>query len=524
MKADTGISTSAIADGSQVLAHDGYDVEAFAQATEDFGRLRRTVEESGATLGTAPALMRDLFWGFHKHAPRIASITTLNPAYELNQQIVGQVLATSEWQELRASGTVGDPLNSALATLGVSARTIAALGEETIRQANLLNELSGEIEQLYAQAESLEELATQVPGSPRSAKLQQQAEQARTTAQEKTAQVEQVQGQLSAGSEKREQQVRQAARQGLVGALQEIEQANDAIKAFGGGAGEGWGTYDGTASRDALSVKEKLTLAKRVGKSAKLQQIAAIAGRFKRIAWQQQRTKVEHPPDEITSVTLGNQLARVLPSELALLAEPQLEDLFYLKYAEASLAQYDLIGHEPQGQGPIILAIDESGSMTADYGGVTGEVWSKAVLLALLSIARMQQRDFAVLHFSGSNNLKVERFPKGTATPAQTISCASHFFGGGTVFEPWMEQALALVDEAAFEKADVICISDGIAAVAESAQSEWQKKRAERKTRVYGILIGTTQGEDVLGQLTDAVFCLADLRADLPALEAIFSV
>lgn len=87
-----------------------------------------------------------------------------------------------------------------------------------------------------------------------------------------------------------------------------------------------------------------------------------------------------------------------------------------------------------------------------------------------------------------------------------------------------MEQALALVDEAAFEKADVICISDGIADVVADAESEWQKKRAERKTRAYGILIGTTQGEDVLGQLTDAVFCLADLRADLPALEAIFSV
>lgn len=524
MTTETGISTGAIADGSQVLAHDGYDVETFAQATEDFGRLGRTVEESDATLSTAPALMRDLFWSFHKHAPRVAPMAALNPAYELNQQIVEQVLATSEWQELRASGTVGDALNSALATLGVGVKTIAALGEETIRQANLLNELSVEVEQLYAQAESLEELAAQAPASPRAAELREQAEHAQAQAQAKAEQAEQVQAQLSAGSEKREQQVRQAARQGLTGALQEIEQANDAVKAFGGGAGEGWGTYDGTASRDALSVKEKLALAKRVGKSAKLQQIAAIAGRFKRIAWQQQRAKVKHPPDEITSVTLGNHLARVLPSELALLAEPALEDLFYLKYAEASLAQYDLIGHEPQGQGPIILAIDESGSMTADYGGVTGEVWSKAVLLALLSIARMQGRDFAVLHFSGGNNLKVERFPKGIATPAQTIACASHFFGGGTVFEPWMEQALALVDEAAFEKADVICLSDSIADVSATAQAEWQKKRAERKTRAYGILIGTTQGEDVLWQLTDAVFCLDDLRADLPALEAIFSV
>ncbi len=524
MKAEVDISTSAIADGTQVLAHDAYDVAAFAQATEDFGRLGRTVEESGATLGTAPSLMRDLFWSFHKHAPRVAPVTSLSPAYELNQQIIEQVLATSEWQELRASGTVGDAFNSTLATLGVSAKTLAALGEETIRQANLLHELSGEIEQLYAQAETLDELAAQVPGTARSAELQQQAEQARTTAQEKAAQAQKVQAQLSAGGEKREQQVRQAARQGLKAALQEVEKTADAIKAFGGGGGDGWGTGDGVASHDTLSVKAKLKLAGAVNKSAKLQQIAAIAGRFKRIAWQQQRVKVKHPPDEIASITLGNQLARVLPSELALLAEPALEDLFYLKYAEASLAQYDLIGHEPQGQGPIILAIDESGSMTADYGGVTGEVWSKAVMLALLSIARMQKRDFAVLHFSGANNLKIERFPKGAATPAQTMACASHFFGGGTVFEPWMEQAMLLVEDAMFEKADVICLSDGIASVTESALREWQEKRAARKTRAYGILIGTTHGEEVMEQLTDMVFCLDDLRADLPALETIFSV
>lgn len=305
--------------------------------------------------------------------------------------------------------------------------------------------------------------------------------------------------------------------------MQEVEQTADAIKAFGSGS-DGWGTGDGVASHATLSVKEKLKLAQQVNKSAKLQQIAAIAGRFKRIAWQQQRAKVKHPPDEITSVTLGNELARILPSELALLSIPQLEDIFYLKYAEASLAQYDLIGHEPQGQGPIILAIDESGSMTADYGGVTGEVWSKAVMLALLSIARLQGRDFAALHFSGAHNLNVERFPKGMATPAQTMTCASHFFGGGTVFEPWMEQALAMVEEAAFEKADVVCLSDGIADVAADAQVEWQKKRAARKTRAYGILIGTSQGEEVMDQLTDAVFCLEDLRADLPALETIFSV
>jgi len=206
-----------------------------------------------------------------------------------------------------------------------------------------------------------------------------------------------------------------------------------------------------------------------------------------------------------------------------LLADADLEDLFYLKFAENGLMQYDLIGHEPEGQGPIIIAIDESGSMTTDYGGMTGEVWSKAVMLALLSIARLQKRELAMIHFSGPSDSRLNMFPKGEATPAQVIACASFYFNGGTVSEPFMEKALDLVDGSQFEKADVICVSDGISGVSMEAQAEWMKRRAERGMRVYGVLIGSNQGEPLLDEICDAVFRLDDLRGDLPALEVIFS-
>jgi uncharacterized protein with von Willebrand factor type A (vWA) domain len=78
--------------------------------------------------------------------------------------------------------------------------------------------------------------------------------------------------------------------------------------------------------------------------------------------------------------------------------------------------QYDLIGHEPEGQGPIIIAIDESGSMTTDYGGMTCEVGSKAMMLGLLSIVRLQKRDLAMIHFSGPGDLRLDLFPIGAHT------------------------------------------------------------------------------------------------------------
>jgi uncharacterized protein with von Willebrand factor type A (vWA) domain len=517
------IVAGAITDGSQVIAHDGFDVETFEQAADDYARLTRTIEETANAIHTGPALLRDLFWSFHKRSPRIAPMSPRSPAHEINREIVEQILSTTEWREMRESGTVGDPLSSAMATIGCAASAVAALDKETIRYLNQLHELSGEVERLFAHAEELDELAALSPDKERAEQLERDAAQARADAAKKEKRAERLNRKLEESSDECGQKVRRAVRRGLAEAMAEVEQANDAIKAFGGGYDTGFGAENGGGGRNSLSTKEKLVIAQQVGRSPKLQQIAAVCGRFTRIALQQQKTRVKHPPDEITSITTGNEIERLLPSEIALLADADLEDLFYLRFTERGLTQYDLIGHEPEGQGPIIIAIDESGSMTTNYGGLTGEVWSKAVTLALLSIARLQKRDLAVIHFSGTDDLRLDLFPKGEATPAEVIACASFFFNGGTVFEPWMKKALELVDGSQFGKADVICVSDGISDVSPEAQAEWTRRRAERGMRSYGVLIGSNQGEALLDEISDAVFRLDDLRSDLPALEVIFS-
>jgi uncharacterized protein with von Willebrand factor type A (vWA) domain len=521
--ADSRSVVVAIADGSQAIAHDGFDVETFEQAADDYARLARIVEETTGAIRTGSALLRDLFWSFHKRSPRVAPIAPLSPAHEINREIVEQVLSTTEWREMRESGTMGDPLSSAMATIGCAASAVAALDKETIRYLNQLHELAGDVEQLFARAEALDELAALAPNEERSNQLKREAAEAMADAAKKEKRAERLNRKLKEPGEEREQNVRRAVRRGLAEAMAEVEQANDAINAFGGGYDAGFGMENGAGGRNSLSTKEKLVIAQQVGRSPKLQQIAAVCGRFTRIAFQQQKTRLKHPPDEITSITVGSEIERLLPSEIALLADPDLEDLFYLKFAERGLMQYDLIGNEPEGQGPIIIAIDESGSMTTDYGGMTGEVWSKAVMLALLSIARLQKRDLAVIHFSGPDDLRLDLFPKGEATPAQVIACASFFFNGGTVFEPWMEKALELVDGSQFEKADVICVSDGISDVSLEAQTEWTRRRAEQGMRAFSVLIGSNQGEALLDDISDVIVRLDDLRGDLPALEVIFS-
>ena len=86
------ISTDAIKDGTQALHHDAWDVQEFDRATATWERLAGTMTSASESLNTAPALIRDLFWSFHKRAPRINDQARLKAAYEINRQIVEEVM------------------------------------------------------------------------------------------------------------------------------------------------------------------------------------------------------------------------------------------------------------------------------------------------------------------------------------------------------------------------------------------------------------------------------------------------
>ncbi len=505
-----------ITDGSQALAHDGYDVAEFRSALLAYSRLARLSQEAAERLVTAPALLRDLFWSFHKRAPMVAPLVPLTATYEFNRQIIEQIMGTVEWQQVREAGTPGDLLNSALATVGVASKALDALDQTTIEQVNGLAEAESGAAELFSRAEALDELAAQAEGD-RAAQLFAQAKIARQEAERQQASAEQLAEALNGDQEAIEDATRRAGRQGLQHVEGQIDGVHAAVAAFGGAAG---------GEQRPLTTKEKIALALQVGKSRRLKEIAALCGRFTRIALQVQETKVKHPPDEITSITIGSDLAHVLPSEIALLTDPLLEDLFYLKFAEGRLMQYALIGNERQGQGPIVVALDSSGSMTEGLGGMTKEVWSKAVALALLAIAQLQQRDFALIHFSDVGQLRQFDFPKGRGDYNQVVAAVDFFFNGGTVYEPWMAAALKLVEDAKYNRADVICISDGEPnSIDHAAWEAWQQRRAAREMRAFGVLIGIDTGAaGVLSRITDALLTLDNLREDLPVLETIFAV
>jgi len=517
---NNNIATGAIADGTQALQHDAYDVQEFDRAVETYQRLAAAVSGAGEDLHTAPALIRDLFWSFHKRAPRINENVAIKPAFAINRRILEEIMSTAEWRQLREVGSINDPMISSIATIGACERAIEALDPNSRSQINRLAAANEAAEKLFGQADVLDELASQATAQ-QVEDLRKRAEKARADARRKERAAARLEEALGEDDDERNRAIRQAARRGMADALDEADAIQNAIAAFGGGYSTSNG---GSGTPSGMTAQEKIELAMRVVRSPKLKLIAEMCGRFTRIAMSVQKSRVNHPPSEITSITIGNDLAHLLPGEVALLGDPDLEDLFYLKFAERLLLQYELEGRESEGRGPIILALDESGSMSESLGGVVKEAWSKSVMLGLLAIARRQKRDLAVIHFSGPDQLQARVFPKGESSPLELIDAVEFFFGGGTVFDRWMEEATRFVDQDRFDRADVIVISDGIASVSTRIEADWWKRKAERRMRCYGVLIGEARGLEVLGRISDAVMTLDDLKQDQEVLETIFSI
>jgi hypothetical protein len=154
------IVTRAIADGTQALSHDAYDVQEFDRAVETYQRLAAAVNSAGEELHTAPALIRDLFWSFHKRAPRIKENVPLKPAFALNRQILEEIMSTAEWRQLREAGSINDSMISAIVTIGACERAIEVLDPTSRNRINRLAAANEAAEKLFGQADVFDELAS----------------------------------------------------------------------------------------------------------------------------------------------------------------------------------------------------------------------------------------------------------------------------------------------------------------------------------------------------------------------------
>ncbi len=311
---------------------------------------------------------------------------------------------------------------------------------------------------------------------------------------------------------------RQKMRDALQGAIKETRDALDGMGAFG---------YDDEPGQmQQHGLKEKMELAKLLRESEKLREIAKIAGRFIRIAKKKQKEKMVS--NTVSSVQMGDNLARTLPSELGKLANPLLSGMFFKSFSEKTLLEYKLHGKVPQGQGPIIYQMDGSGSM-AGYP----EMATKAIGMALAEIAQHEKRDFVLCQFGSSHQYReliilangtvmIDDGKGGKEThpysPLYLMAELEFFFNGGTDFQRPLSEAVKHIAGNKFQRADIIFATDGCAAISDAFMAEFAKVKEEKKFSSLGLLVGKqpdAQGApDVMQRFCDELFCIDDLLSD----------
>ena len=195
----------------------------------------------------------------------------------------------------------------------------------------------------------------------------------------------------------------------------------------------------------------------RLDSSPRLKRICLLAGRLERIAASKARSKVKPGVGEVHGIDLGDDLSRLLPSELVALRHPRLRLHLLSRLLQRKAIVYGMQGKEPQARGPVVVLLDESGSMRSG----DKDIWSKAVCLALLSTATRQKRDWHLISFNGAI-IRETAIPARQATMAIIQQALDHRCRGGTDFDAPVLRAVEIIrTSGSMKKADVVIITDG---------------------------------------------------------------
>lgn len=465
-----------------VLNTDAFDRRRFKQLYELSENMRKEEKKGRENLGSYYTLMQDTWASLYKRAPKISEET--HPELMMNRAMMEKIMSDEEFEGFRRT-TLMDDFSSAIGTLRYSEKIYEWTEEHKQEQEEIKN-LMKELEKLLEQAQQEQQEAdnaqqkadqSQRENNKPNARLQSTAQQKQNKAQATKATAEQIKQQL-------QQQIQSLIngkagnrlQQSLREAMNETKNAKNDIESLLGGFQAGKGADE----MKQLPLKEQLELAEVFRKNKKLKKVAMWAGRFKRtIRKKQKNKKVE--TIERNGVTLGNEVEKLIPNELMNFANPITKLDFLRRFAEGQTLIYENIGKERVDKGPIVICIDESGSMR----NIINQ--AKGFMLAIGSIAKHQRRDFAVIRFTTETKTKV--FPKGKMNSGDVVSMATGFMNGGTSFKAPLNESLKIINSSRFNKADVIFITDGDDTVSSHFIEQFNKKKEEKQFKVLTILL-----------------------------------
>lgn len=491
------------------IESDAYDRRVWAHLREEAPSLGE-LEESGTTLlPHFGSLLQDIFCLLFKYNVSFLEDPEVLPSALLNQKFLHGIREGSQYAILREQ-TLLNEAHAGLSTLILGERLLAMVRAEKFltrrdlrdlwdiqKQEELVNQ---KIEE-YQNADTIPEDQLSEEGKKALQRAKErmggEVQGAEALLRHKTAQLKEDMKQIASQASNRLQAE-------AIKVAQEIEDATEEAETWGNTIGTGQKTPPG----------QKLELGRRLAGNDKLKKLARMVGRMKFHALALRRKVFERASEEVLEVERGDSLHRLLPHEMLSLHHPVLRKDFFRRFLDQELVQYSLRGIEEKGKGPMIVCLDGSSSMAGEK-----EIWSKAVTLTLLEIARKQRRLFRSICFSSAETpLQVldmnprDRYEVETRT---VMDLAEYFPGGGTDFQRPLDAALDCLRQARFKKGDIIFITDGECQVDPGWAEQFRQDKEQLGFSLFSILIDV--GSSSLGTLkefSDRITTIKQLTGD----------
>ena len=270
---------------------------------------------------------------------------------------------------------------------------------------------------------------------------------------------------------------------------------------------------------EMLDATELKMLFQRFQSHPLIRQIGRLAGCYKQVAQGCHTILGKNGMDNFSKVVLGCELSRFLPSELLRIALPELETDFLRRFAEGQLMIRDFEGNEPAGLGPIVVVVDESGSMNGSR-----IEHAKAMALIFAWLAKCQERWCGLVSFSGGTGHSLLALPPDTSKTSELLDWAVSFIGGGSDQDLPIREMPALFTEigAPLGKTDLIYVSDAQLRISAKDTEAFLQWKASVKARLTSLVIGTEPGD--LATISDKVHCFEMLSPEMVKAEQVFSI
>ncbi len=268
-----------------------------------------------------------------------------------------------------------------------------------------------------------------------------------------------------------------------------------------------WDQTKGLGARSDLKVLQDL--ANYLKNNEGVRRLCDLLGRMRRYSASQRIELIKSTttyqftvPDveaksEIIGITQGRDIDHILPQELALLADPDTEILFDLKFAEGRLMSFDYAGsieksydheydemapvEEEDKLGPMIICVDTSGSMSGEPENV-----AKAITLALAMKSIEQKRNCYLISYSTC--IETHDLTSNRGLP-ELLKFLEKSFGGGTDAAPALHHGMKMMKDESYERADLLMISDFAMPDITSELKQQIQAARDRKCKFYALNI-----------------------------------